>query len=296
MKIDQLTYFIQVAKMAHLTKAARAVGVSPSAVSHSIAALEEELGRDLLRRNGKRLSLTSHGQILAKRAEVILNQLHQLKQEMTADEVAWEGTLRLGAPHGFGANCLVEAFAELSRPHPLLHGELHNLRSADVVRLMAAGELDFGLALTPPSHHAVERQQLFSGEVLLCVRRNHPILDLIAAHRQAALHDYAVAGPRSIGEMGNSADCAVLGLMRRPGEFDFSYDSYDLASIYMARTDAWSFLPDWAIKNSQGMLVAIPDMEAIERYEITALWSKERGLSRPLQALLQLIGARINIK
>jgi len=296
MKIDQLTYFVQVAKMAHLTKAARAVGVSPSAVSHSIAALEEELGRDLLRRDGKRLSLTSHGQILAKRAEAILNQLHQLKQEMTSDEVVWEGTLRLGAPHGFAANCLVEAFAELSKPHPQLHGELRNVRSAEVVRLLAAGELDFGLALTPPSHHAVERQLLFSGEVLLCVRRNHPILDLTAAQRQAALHDYAVAGPRSVGEMASSADCSVLGLMRRPGVFDFCYDSYDLAGLYMARTDAWSFLPDWAIKSSQGMLVAIPDMAATEIYEITALWPKERGLSRPLQALMQLVGAHTKIK
>ena len=296
MKIDQLSYFVQVAKLEHLSQAARAVGVSPSAVSHSIAALEEELGRELLRREGKRLTVTSHGRILAKRAESILNQLRHLKEEMASDEVAWEGTLRLGAPHGFAADCLGDAFVELSGPHPELRGELHNLRSAEVMRLVAAGELDYGLTLTASGHHAIERQKLFSGEVLLCVRQQHPILALPATARVAALHDYPVAGPRSVGELANDVDCSVLGYMHQPGVFAFCYDSYDLASQYLLKTDAWSFLPDWAIQSTHGVIVAIPGIPVVEKYEITAMWPKERGLSRPLRALTQLLGARVGIK
>ena len=50
MKLDQLTYFLEAARHEHIGKAAKAVAISPSAISHSISALEKELGRPLFKK------------------------------------------------------------------------------------------------------------------------------------------------------------------------------------------------------------------------------------------------------
>ena len=46
MNFDQLRYFVETARFEHIGKAAKSVAISPSAISHAIANLEDELGLD----------------------------------------------------------------------------------------------------------------------------------------------------------------------------------------------------------------------------------------------------------
>ena len=73
MKLDQLTYFLEAARQEHIGKAARILAISPSAISHSIAALEEELGAPLFERKGKYIFLTNRGRRLMERAAELLS-------------------------------------------------------------------------------------------------------------------------------------------------------------------------------------------------------------------------------
>jgi LysR family transcriptional activator of glutamate synthase operon len=58
MKIDQLIYFAETAKEEHIGRAAKILGISPSAISHSIASLEGELQLKLFQKKGKNIFLT----------------------------------------------------------------------------------------------------------------------------------------------------------------------------------------------------------------------------------------------
>ena len=79
MKFDQLNYFISAAKEEHIGNASKQVGISPSAISHSIRALEEELGEELFIKQGKRIFLTEFGKRFQAKAEKLMEQANQLK-------------------------------------------------------------------------------------------------------------------------------------------------------------------------------------------------------------------------
>ena len=61
MTLDQLRYFLAAARFEHIGKAAQSVSISPSAISTAIAALEDELGCELFRREGKSIVLNVSG-------------------------------------------------------------------------------------------------------------------------------------------------------------------------------------------------------------------------------------------
>ena len=69
MEIHQLKYFICVAKLESISKAATMLHLSQPALSKSLAKLEDELGVQLFDRLGKRLHLNDRGKLFLKGAE-----------------------------------------------------------------------------------------------------------------------------------------------------------------------------------------------------------------------------------
>src|SRR5688500_12009657 len=106
MKLDQLTYFLEAARFEHVGKAAKALAISPSAISHSIAQLEDELGRALFFREGGRIALTPHGKQLADGAAALLAHAEKIKSDVTAELSIPQGRLRLAATHSLAVDCL----------------------------------------------------------------------------------------------------------------------------------------------------------------------------------------------
>ena len=86
MKLEQLRYFAEVARTEHVGKAAKALHISPSCISHSISALEKELGRELFDRLGKNIVLTEWGKRLAVRAGDVFKLVSTLEDESRVHE------------------------------------------------------------------------------------------------------------------------------------------------------------------------------------------------------------------
>lgn len=69
MNLEHLRYFITLARVGHYGRAAEALNISQSGLSHAIAALEKELEVPLFRREGRGIQLGRYGQILLSEAE-----------------------------------------------------------------------------------------------------------------------------------------------------------------------------------------------------------------------------------
>ena len=82
MKIEQMRYFVETAKQQHIRKASKIVATSPSNISHAISQLEEEFGRKLFTKKGRRILLTAHGKFLQERVEALLHDMDAIKQEI----------------------------------------------------------------------------------------------------------------------------------------------------------------------------------------------------------------------
>ena len=63
MNLNQLYYFRTLAELEHYTKAAEKLNISQPTLSHSIAAMEKELGANLFEKQGRNVVLTKYGRI-----------------------------------------------------------------------------------------------------------------------------------------------------------------------------------------------------------------------------------------
>jgi DNA-binding transcriptional LysR family regulator len=289
MNLEHLGYFAEVARQEHLTNAARTLNISPSAVSHAVTKLEDELGRPLFVREGKRIVLTLQGRRFAERVEGILRSVRLLREEATGDDDApWSGHYRLGATHGLADRVLVPAWAEISAARELLRADASTMRTADILRSVATGELDYAIGYSPLKHPDLVFDELARGRLVVAVRAQHPILVESIKGKQAQLQRYAHASVRALFGVVSCEDHPLLAKWRAISRTPFFFDSYDVAIAYVCRTDAWVILPEWTFETARGLALVTPLGNA-RSSTITAMWPKDRPLAPPLAALHERI-------
>lgn len=118
MNLDSLQLFVAVATHRSFSRAAQDFGMHRSAVSRRVAALERELGVDLLLRTTRSVEPTTAGQALLAEVGPLLGRVQRALVQLpeAADEPA--GTLRIAAPRDIGMCLLPEVLGELARTHP----------------------------------------------------------------------------------------------------------------------------------------------------------------------------------
>ncbi len=99
---DELRFFLSLAATSSLAQAARALDVTPPAVTQRLHALEKRLGVRLVNRSGRGTALTDEGRLLALRAGQICGELNELADELAGRRGVVAGHLRVVAPLGFG--------------------------------------------------------------------------------------------------------------------------------------------------------------------------------------------------
>ncbi|AHG92480.1 LysR substrate-binding protein (plasmid) [Gemmatirosa kalamazoonensis] len=99
---SDLHFFAGIARAESLAAAARALGVTPPAVTQRLQDLERRLGVRLVERSGRRVTLTAEGELLAARGQEIADDLASLTETLAARRGVVAGHLRVLAPLGFG--------------------------------------------------------------------------------------------------------------------------------------------------------------------------------------------------
>ena len=123
MNWDDLRYFLAVAREGQMLGAAKRLGVSQALLSRHLAALEESVGARLFDRTTRGSTLTEDGQELYVTAEQIeADMLAGLSRLGGRDEVA--GTIRIGAPDGFGSAFLAPNLGRFRAAYPDLRIQL----------------------------------------------------------------------------------------------------------------------------------------------------------------------------
>ena len=125
--LDRLTGLIAFARTASLgsyTAAARALSVSPSAVSKSVQRLETSLGLALFTRTTRSLTLTSEGADMHERALRLLQGVEEIEQAAVAARGEPAGIIKVTAPLPIGVNLLTPALPRFRERNPKLWVDL----------------------------------------------------------------------------------------------------------------------------------------------------------------------------
>ena len=118
MLLRQMRYFMEVVDRGSFTQAAEACFISQSAISQQIKALEEELGAQLLLREGRRFSLTPAGEYFYRQGKVVLEELDRVCRETHHRASRTERLLRVAYPGNYAGQELHRAVAAFSARYP----------------------------------------------------------------------------------------------------------------------------------------------------------------------------------
>ena len=100
--LDDLRFVEALHRTGSMSAAARALNVTPPAISMRLKKLEAELGINLVVRNSRHTRFTSEGERLVAEAQALVTRIEALPGIMRADSGALTGNLRIVAPFGFG--------------------------------------------------------------------------------------------------------------------------------------------------------------------------------------------------
>lgn len=135
--LDTLNGFYQVARLRNFRAAAVQLGVSPSALSHSIARLEQELGVRLLNRTTRSVSPTEAGARLLERLGPALEDIGLALDSLNDVREDLRGRIRLNVPRSATQLVLAPRLAEWARRYPRV--ELEIVSNDAVVDIVAQG-------------------------------------------------------------------------------------------------------------------------------------------------------------
>ncbi|MDX1593039.1 MAG: LysR family transcriptional regulator [Gammaproteobacteria bacterium] len=123
-KISEMTMFARTVSEGSFSAAARALKLTPSAVSKQVSRLEDRLGARLLNRTTRRLSLTEEGRAFHARCEQILAEIEEAETAVTELHAAPRGTLRIAAAVAFFNHQVMPLLPEFLARYPEVRFDL----------------------------------------------------------------------------------------------------------------------------------------------------------------------------
>lgn len=156
---DKIRIFHAAAEAGSLTKAGDVLGLSQSAVSRQVSALEGELKVPLFHRHARGLVLTEQGELLYRTARELVTKLEQTQARLTDSRQKPDGILKVTANVGLGSHWLTPKLDEFIDQYPDI--QLHVILTDDELDL-AMREADVALRLQQPTQGDLIRRKLFT--------------------------------------------------------------------------------------------------------------------------------------
>ena len=147
MDLRVLQYFLAVAREESISAAAQSLHLTQPTLSRQLKELEEELGKQLLIRGNRRITLTEEGMLLRKRAEEILDLVRRTEKEVTQSDDLVGGEVYIGTGETDGMRQIARTANQIQREHPGIQFHVVSGDAMDVCERLDKGLLDFGILL-----------------------------------------------------------------------------------------------------------------------------------------------------
>ncbi|SCJ55775.1 Hca operon transcriptional activator [Anaerotruncus sp. 2789STDY5834896] len=148
-EIRVLQYFLAVAREETISGAAESLHLSQPTLSRQLKDLEEELGKQLMIRGSRQITLTEEGMLLRKRAQEIIDLVQKTESEITFSSESVTGDVFIGAGETDSLRTVVGAAQGLRQDYPNIRFHIVSGDAADVLEQLDKGLIDFGVLLEP---------------------------------------------------------------------------------------------------------------------------------------------------
>lgn len=187
----QLRSFATLAQTGSFTVAARQLGVTQSAVSHAVKALEREMGCRLLDRVGKSVILNQAGEQFLSRAEKIIKEMSEARNDLGKLGKWGASRLRIGASTTACQYILPGVLREFKESFPQCSITIQVGDTPENIEALRLHRIDLAVNLQPKCDESLEFRELFVDELQFLVSPLHPwALSGKADRSQIALQNY----------------------------------------------------------------------------------------------------------
>ena len=146
MELRELRYFLAVAREGNITRAAESLHIAQPSLSKQLMELEKKLGKRLLVRGKRKITLTEEGVLLRKRAEEIVELVEKTAHEISCDPEETRGDLYIG---GGTPESVLSIGAKLRKQYPGIRFHFFSGDAIEVSEKLDHGSLDFAVMLEP---------------------------------------------------------------------------------------------------------------------------------------------------
>lgn len=145
MELRVLQYFLAVTREQSISGAAESLHLSQPTLSRQLKDMEDELGKQLMIRGNRKITLTEEGMILRKRAEEILDLVQKAEHEITISDDVIAGDVYIGAGETDAVRLLAKAGKQVQLEYPDIHYHISSGDTTDVLESLDKGLIDFGM-------------------------------------------------------------------------------------------------------------------------------------------------------
>jgi DNA-binding transcriptional LysR family regulator len=283
-RLTRLIAFARAASLGSYTAAARALSVSPSAISKNVQRLEEQLGVPLFTRTTRSLTLTPEGRDLHERALRLLHEADEIEQAVLSARAEPSGTIKVTAPFPIGLHLLCPALPRFRERYPKLSVDL---RLTDRIIDIIDEGIDVAIRVGELADSRLVSRRLAAN--MLCAYASPEYL----ARRGTPQHPYELAGHDCVSLRFQNSGQSLRWQFRVDGrtvevtpECAVSVDASDGVATVLAAGGGIGVSASYiaAPYVARGELVPILTSFALERAAITALWPESRRANPSVKA------------
>lgn len=283
--LRQLKVFVAVASHGSFSQAGQMIGLSQSAVSHSIKELESEMGIRLLDRTTREVVLTEAGEQLASRLEHLLEELNNTLLDVRSYGQQRSGRVRVAASQTISAHLMPQCLAAGQLNYPDIRVMLRDRPQQWVLQSIRNAEVDFGIVIGPLQADDLECEAILDEPFLLLCRTDDPLAQQPNLHwhmlnqRTLVLQDYASGSRVLIDEA----------LRQQQVRADIAQEIGHPATLYpmVEAGIGISILPALALPLPQGRSLMVRRMVPEINRSIMLVRRKNRSLTPAAEAIWQ---------
>lgn len=175
MDLKKLRSFIRVAEQSSFSQAAQTLDQSQSMVSRQVRQLELELGKTLLKRNGRGVTLTAEGRQLLEHGKGILRQVEIAEQALSTGDGIYQGKVTVGMPPTLGKLLTVGLVTDFLAEFPDCSLAITENLTYWLQKRLILGELDIAILYNPSPERSLKYQHLWTEKLCLIAPSRSPV-------------------------------------------------------------------------------------------------------------------------
>ncbi|MDE6751450.1 MAG: LysR family transcriptional regulator [Eubacterium sp.] len=291
MDIRVLNYFLTVAREESISRAAEVLHMTQPPLSRQLKDLETELGKQLLIRGSRKITLTEEGIILRKRAEEMVELFEKTKAEVTSSNEMITGNIFIGGGESEGFRIISRVAEKVRQKYPDIHYHLFSGNADDVSERLDNGLLDFGVLIEPADIKKYDFIKLPAKEQWgLLMRKDDPLAEKKSISPSDLQNIPLIASRQSI------AHNELSGWLGREYDSLNIVATYNLlynASLMVEESVGCALCLNHIIPEYDGSRLCFKPLEPKVEVGLNLVWKKYQVFSKAAELFLQVLHKEI---